>query len=247
MEKTLVRHEELDQELGGITYVAEYSNQYSSNYSFFLSASLSAFAPAGSEAVMSATDVNGNPLSRKMLLSKENLDYRNGFTGDFFKSGEYGARRGICTVTVGNGEEQEVYKILVTRTLALNDLTCSDSSDGESIFNEKRFFSNVFDYTASITDQVKQVYVKATIKQEEGYSLFINGQPWESGEELEIPISRSGYSDPCQACKGRNLCGRGSGRENVYHRGKLFHHHKKICCFGYDFPDRPGGCISLCI
>ena len=106
MEKTLVRHEELDQELGGITYVAEYSNQYSSNYSFFLSASLSAFAPAGSEAVMSATDVNGNPLSRKMLLSKENLDYRNGFTGDFFKSGEYGARRGICTVTVGNGEEQ---------------------------------------------------------------------------------------------------------------------------------------------
>ena len=189
MEKTLVRHEELDQELGGITYVAEYSNQYSSNYSFFLSASLSAFAPAGSEAVMSATDVNGNPLSRKMLLSKENLDYRNGFTGDFFKSGEYGARRGICTVTVGNGEEQEVYKILVTRTLALNDLTCSDSSDGESIFNEKRFFSNVFDYTASITDQVKQVYVKATIKQEEGYSLFINGQPWESGEELEIPIT----------------------------------------------------------
>ena len=158
MEKTLVRHEELDQELGGITYVAEYSNQYSSNYSFFLSASLSAFAPAGSEAVMSATDVNGNPLSRKMLLSKENLDYRNGFTGDFFKSGEYGARRGICTVTVGNGEEQEVYKILVTRTLALNDLTCSDSSDGESIFNEKRFFSNVFDYTASIVAVHKNCY-----------------------------------------------------------------------------------------
>ena len=31
--------------------------------------------------------------------------------------------------------------------------------------------------------------MKATIKQEEGYSLFINGQPWESGEELEIPIT----------------------------------------------------------
>lgn len=49
------------------------------------------------------------------------------------------ARRGICTVTVGNGEEQEVYKILVTRTLALNDLTCSDSSDGESFLTRKDF------------------------------------------------------------------------------------------------------------
>ena len=186
--KNLVRHEELDQEFGGITYTVDYSNLYSSDYSFFVSAKLSVFAPEGAEAVMSAVDLDGKSLSRKMLLSSDDVEFRNGFQGAFFKSGEYGAKRGVWTLTVGNGRTQEIYKIVVNRFLELSNLSCSDSSDGDSVFNEKRFARSVHDYTVSVTENVKQVFVKASLGKNDNFDLSINGMACKSEEELVIPL-----------------------------------------------------------
>lgn len=186
--KELVRHSELDDIYGGTVYTVDYSDQYSSDYSFFVSVKLSAFAPENSTAVVDTVSMDGIHTEKKLMLSTEKAELRNDMPCKFFESDENGAKRGICTIRVGNGSDTEVYKIIVNRVLELKALACSDSSDGDSVYNEKRFVRTRHDYTVSVSDNVKSLYIKPELYAESASTITINGETCASEQEVEVPI-----------------------------------------------------------
>lgn len=105
----LVRHEELDNEYGGIVYVADYDSYFSSR-SFYVNAMLSAFAPEGSEITMSTVCLDGTTETETILNSSKEHQLRKSFSKVFFEGGADGVKRAVCTVTAGKGMTQKSIK-----------------------------------------------------------------------------------------------------------------------------------------
>lgn len=189
--KDLVRHEELDKEFGGVVYTVDYSSQYSSEYSFYISAKLSAYAPENADAIVSAVSADGTRKKKSILLATEDHEFRNSVPCKFFGSDEEGARRGVCTLTVGSGDDTEVYKIIVNRVLELKNLSCSDIPGGSNIYNETRFTRTRHEYTVSVSDEVNSLYLKPELYDGLVEQVMINGVPCKSGEETEVPLEET--------------------------------------------------------
>ena len=185
----LVRHEELDNEYGGIVYVADYDSYFSSR-SFYVNAMLSAFAPEGSEITMSTVCLDGTTETETILNSSKEHQLRKSFSKVFFEGGADGVKRAVCTVTAGKGDDTEVYKILVNRVLQLSDMTCTTLKNGDNVYSEKKFTRARSEYHVSLTDGVDTLYLTPQLPDKLDCQLLVDGELHASGECIEIPLGK---------------------------------------------------------
>ena len=186
----LVRHEELDETYGGIVYMTDFGSTANSA-SFFVAAALSEEAPLGQDTpiTLSAYDLNGTLQSVAMKPSTEQTKRRfRILNAEIFSSGANGGKRAIYTITVGTQEDQQIYKIIVNRTLELKGLSCYAADPLESILNES-FSMEQKSYTATVAADTASVSLNVQLQNQAVHTLSINGQPYESSTVCNIPLT----------------------------------------------------------
>ena len=188
--QTLTRQAELDEEFGGRVYTVEYSS-ISSSTNFYVAAKLSESAPEGSEITMSG-------YTAEQTLSTVDIppdSYDKGMcyrlTGSVFQGGEKGGRRAVYTIKAGTEENNQIYKILVYRSLELALLGCYDAEDADNAASllDRKFNRAEREYSVMLNQQ--QEAVKFVIRPYSNcwYRLKVNGESWESTEPLVFPVT----------------------------------------------------------
>ena len=180
-ELPMTREADLDKTLGGIVYSVEYSNIANSK-SFYLKA----IPTEGKEVSMelSASDLSGNYHDRPVIPSTTEKNYYATVDGNIFSSGAEGAKRAVYTLTVRDGEEEEVYKILIKRKLQLKTLTVT--KDGNSLLNEK-FRRDHYEYTADVQEGVDSLVLNCGLYDGQ-VLLTVNGETIEPSQDVELPL-----------------------------------------------------------
>ncbi|WP_373215754.1 cadherin-like beta sandwich domain-containing protein [Ruminococcus sp. 5_1_39BFAA] len=185
----LERHEELDEEFGGKVYVTEYSS-VSMSSSFYVSADLSENAPEDSRLILSAYTRDGEKVTNEMEKDSYDRSIRYKLPGTVFSGGAAGGQRAVYTLTAGNDSDQQLYRILVYRTLDLASIGCylPDDEDMAKTLLDKKYDRTVREYSVSVPENVNSVKLVIRPYSQMWYNLKINGALYESSDPAEIPL-----------------------------------------------------------
>lgn len=186
----LVRHEELDEQFGGTVYTVDYSS-VSSSGSFYVMAALSPAAPENSGIQMSAYTVNGEKEFIEIPADSYDKGLRYKLAGTVFAAGPSGGKRGVYTIVAGNETEQQIYKIVVCRTLDLASIGCYHPEDTD---RAKNLLNPVYDrtireYTVGLSDAADAVNLIVRPFSQSWYGLKLNGVPMESTDPYSVALT----------------------------------------------------------
>ena len=124
------RREDLDAEFGGKVYTVEYSS-YALATAFYVSADLMDTLPDDAKVTMSGWTVEGAQKTLNMDRKAFSEGKRYRLSGRVFAKGANGGSRGVYTITAGNAEHQQTYKIIVLRRLDLSSIGCYLPTDSD--------------------------------------------------------------------------------------------------------------------
>ena len=169
------RREDLDAEFGGKVYTVEYSS-YALATAFYVSADLMDTLPDDAKVTMSGWTVEGAQKTLNMDRKAFSEGKRYRLSGRVFAKGANGGSRGVYTITAGNAEHQQTYKIIVLRRLDLSSIGCylpTDSDLATNIIREKFNSANIDAY----------------------YGLTVNGVPLQNRNTIQVPLNEEGDTD----------------------------------------------------
>lgn len=184
------RREDLDEELQGKVYTVEYSSNYDSG-SFYVTGDLSAAAPEGAKAVLSAWTLDHAQETTEMDAAASSKGLRYSLGSRIFTSGGQGGKRAVYTITAGTEENSQIYKILVLRRLDLKNIRCYRSSDTDFTENLIRSFDTTGktrEYEAIVPAVDTSVKLLANAYGENWYQLKVNGITVSGSDPVDVSL-----------------------------------------------------------